>query len=306
MTGYIVKRLVLAVPVLLGVVTLVFFVMRVVPGDIARNLAGDNATVAQVDQLRHSLGLDKPVAVQYVTYIGKLARGDLGRSVYSRRSVAQELRSAFPRTVVLAVVALSIATVIGVSLGVLAASRPQTMFDYAGMGFAAISLAFPNFVLALVLVYVFAVKFGWLPASGKMDVKHLILPVTTIALRESAVTFRLTRATMLDAMHGDYVRTAWAKGLSERLVLMRHALRNALLPIVTLVGLQLGFTLGGAVIIESIFAYPGVGNLIVSSINQRDYAIVQGGVLVLAVFFVLINLTVDLSYSLIDPRVKHG
>ncbi len=306
MTGYIIKRLLLAVPVLLGVVTLVFIVMRVVPGDVARNLAGDSATVAQVQQARHNLGLDKPVLVQYVSYIGKLTRGDLGRSVYSRRSVAQELRNALPRTVVLAVVALTIATLIGVSLGVLAASRPQTVIDYAGMGFAAISLAFPNFVLALVLVYVFAVKFGWLPASGKMDVKHLILPVTTIALRESAVTFRLTRATMLDAMHGDYVRTARAKGLSERLVLMRHALRNALLPIVTLVGLQLGFTLGGAVIIESIFAYPGVGNLIVSSINQRDYAIVQGGVLVLAVFFVVINLTVDLSYSLIDPRVKHG
>jgi peptide/nickel transport system permease protein len=306
MTGYVVRRLLLTIPVLLGAVTLVFFVMRVIPGDVARNIAGQNATSAEVEEVRAQLGLDDPILAQYLRYMGGVLRGDLGKSVYSQYSVRQELMWKFPNTVVLAVTALLVASTLGISLGVIAAARQRTIVDYAAMTFSAGSLAFPNFVVALLLVFVFAENLGWLPATGNRDPKHMVLPVAALALRESAVIFRMSRATMLDVLHGDYIRTARAKGLSELRVLRGHALRNALLPVVTVIGLQLGFSLGGTVIIENIFAYPGVGNLIVSSINQRDYTIVQGGVLLLATGFVLINLAVDLIYSYIDPRVKHG
>jgi ABC-type dipeptide/oligopeptide/nickel transport system permease component len=304
--GYIVRRLLLTIPVLLGAVTIVFFVMRVIPGDVARNIAGQNATTQEVEEIRHQLGLDDSIFSQYLRYMSGVARGDLGRSVYSHFSVRQELMWKFPNTVVLAVASLALAAVVGITMGVIAAARQRTIVDYACMTFAAGSLAFPNFVVALMLVYVFAEQLGWLPATGARDPKHMILPVTALALREAAVLFRMSRATMLDVLHGDFVRTARAKGLTETRVLRVHALRNALLPVVTVLGLQLGFALGGTVIIESIFAYPGVGNLIVSSINQRDYTIVQGGVLLLATGFVFVNLIVDLLYGYIDPRVRHG
>lgn len=296
----------LTIPVILGAVTLVFFVMRVIPGDVARNIAGQNATSAEVEEIRERMGFNDPLVAQYARYMGGVLRGDLGRSVYSRLPVWQELMWKFPNTVVLAFTSVTIAAITGVTLGVIAAARQRTVVDYAAMTFSAASLAFPNFVFGLLLIFVFAEQLGWLPATGRVEPRHLILPVAALALREAGVIFRMSRATMLDVLHGDFIRTARAKGLSETSVLRRHALRNALLPVVTIIGLQLGFSLSGTVIIETIFAYPGVGNLIVSSINQRDYTIVQGGVLLLAICFVMINLGVDLIYSWIDPRVKHG
>lgn len=306
LAAYILRRIVYMLPTILGVVTLVFFIMRVVPGDVARNIAGIDATAEEVQEIRERLNLDRPVWEQYSLYLSGLARGDLGKSVYSPYSVSQELRWKLPATLTLALTSLALAIIVGITLGVLAAARPQSLVDYTAMGYAALSLALPNFVLALVLIHVFAERLRLLPATGAMDLKHLVLPVTVLALRESAVLLRMTRATMLDVLHSDYIRTARAKGLNARVVLLRHALRNALAPIVTIIGVQLGFALAGTVVIETVFGYPGVGNLIVQSLNQRDYTIVQGGVLLIATMFVIVNLLVDLSYTLIDPRISYA
>ncbi len=306
MGKYVIRRLLLMVPTLLGVVTLVFFVMRIVPGDVARNIAGTDATPEQVQQVKERLGLDRPVAVQYVDYVANLVQGDLGTSAYTPYSVVYELRLRIPRTMALALMALSLASVLGITMGVAAAAKRGSPLDWACQTFAAGSLALPNFVLALALIFIFSERLRWLPSTAEMSPRHLILPVLALGVRESAVIMRMTRATVLDTLHGDYIRTARAKGLSEVRVLTHHALRNALLPVVTVIGLQAGFALSGTVIIETIFNFPGVGRLVVASLNQRDYPMVQGGVLVIGASFLLVNLLVDLTYAWIDPRIRYG
>jgi peptide/nickel transport system permease protein len=304
MLTYVIRRTALLPVVALGVVTVVFFVMRVVPADVARLVAGIEATPDQVEEVRTQLGLDDPLWKQYGDYTLDAARGEFGKSLYTNREVRSDVLAKFQNTAVLAVASTALAVVLGVSLGVLAAAKYQTPTDSVASIVAAASLAMPRFWLALMLIYLFAEKLQWLPALGGTDPKHLVLPAISMGLPASAVIARMTRATMLEVLHQDYIRTARAKGLATRVVLIRHALRPASLQIVTVIGLQLGFMLGGSVIVETIFAYPGLGTLIVRSVQTRDFPVVQGGVILVGVSFALVNLIVDIGYAYLDPRVR--
>jgi peptide/nickel transport system permease protein len=292
--------------VVLGVVTLVFFIMRVIPSDVARLVAGVDATPQQVETVRSQLGLDRPVWSQYGAYLGEVVRGDLGRSIYSRRPVAPEIWDKFRNTALLTVTSMAIAVTLGLTLGVVAASKPHSLWDNVASVISAGGLAMPRFWLGLMLILIFAERLRWFPARGGTDPYYLILPALSLAIPASATIARMTRATLLDVLHEDFIRTARAKGLREHAVTIRHALKPALLPVVTVVGLQLGFMLGGSVIVETVFAYPGVGSLVVRAIQTRDYPIVQGGVVFIALSFAAINLLVDLSYGWLDPRIRHA
>lgn len=291
--------------VALGLVTVVFFVMRVIPADVARLVAGEAATESQVEAVRRQLKLDRPLWQQYLSYVREVAAADLGRSVYSNRPVQPEIVRRFRNTAVLALTSVTAAALLGVALGVVSAASPHSIWDAAASVLAAGGLSMPGFWLGLMLILVFAEKLRLFPALGGTDPRHLALPALTLGVPAAAAIARMTRATMLDVLHEDYIRTARAKGLRGRAVLLRHALRPAALPIVTVVGLRLGFTLGGSVVVETVFAYPGLGALIVGSIQTRDFPIVQGGVLFIALNFALINLLVDLSYAWLDPRIRY-
>jgi peptide/nickel transport system permease protein/oligopeptide transport system permease protein len=303
MLTFVARRLLLAVPVLLGVVFIVMLTIDLLPGDAVTLMLGEHATGDAVAKLREHLGLDKPFPVRYLDYIGRVLRGDLGRSIQQNRPVAAELGDAWPATLELTVAALLIAGVIGIASGVASAVWPNSAFDALARLGSLFGLSMPIFWTGLVLIVVFSLWLNWLPVGGAGSLSHLILPAVTLALPSVAMIARMTRSAVLDVLGEDYVRTARAKGVAEMWVLSRHALRNAFIPILTLLGLQSGQLMGGAVLTETVFAWPGLGRLMVKAIFARDYILLQGAVLVFALAFVLINLLVDLSYGLLDPRI---
>jgi peptide/nickel transport system permease protein/oligopeptide transport system permease protein len=293
--------------VLVGISIVTFLMLHLVPGDPVLLFAGDKPmSEAQAAMIRHELGLDRPLAVQYEVYAGRLLRGDLGRALRSQRPVLDSILEVLPATVQLTLAALAIATAIGLALGVAAALAHRTWLDTAAMGIAILGVSMPVFYSSLLLLLFFSFTLGWLPATGEGGLDHLILPATALALVSSAVLARLVRSGMLGVLRQDYIVTARAKGLSRALVVRRHALRNALIPVITMLGLQLGALLGGAVVTETIFSRPGLGRLAVDAILNRDFPLVQGTVLVAAVVYVLVNLLVDIAYAAVDPRIHYG
>jgi ABC-type dipeptide/oligopeptide/nickel transport system permease component len=298
------RRLGLAVPVLLGVIFVVMLTNDLIPGDPVALMLGDAATKDAVAQLRDFLGLDKPLLVRYVQYLGHLATGDLGRSIQQNRPVVDELREAWPATLLLAVAALILATLVGVGAGIVSAVWPNSLFDALARLGALFGLSMPVFWIGLVLIVVFCLWLPWFPVGGTGSPIHLVLPAFTLALPSIAMIARMTRSSVLEVLREEYVRTARSKGVSEIPVVVKHALRNAAIPLVTLLGLQAGQLLGGAVLTETVFSWPGLGRLMVKAIFARDYVLVQGAILVFALTFVLVNLLVDLSYGALDPRVS--
>ena len=334
MLRFVVRRLLLVVPILLGLSILVFLWIRALPGDPAQALLGERANASLVAEVRHRYGLDKPIWTQYWAYLKETLSGDLGQSISSRRSVTSEIRQRFPATVELAVAAMIFAVGIGMPLGFFAAKYHGSFFDHFSLGFSLLGISIPIFFLAVILKYVFSVRLGWLPSIGQISVtrelkhptnfylldavlawdwgafwdvsRHLILPAIALGSIPLAIITRITRASVLDVQNEDYVRTARAKGLSPNIVDRRHVLRNAMLPISTIIGLQVGLLLSGAVLTETVFQYPGIGSWLANAIFNRDYPVIQGGILFLAVIFVLVNLLVDVSYAFINPRVRYG
>jgi peptide/nickel transport system permease protein len=310
------RRILLTVPSLLGVAIVVFVLMRFIPGDVVTGLVGDMQDISpeRLAELRRLFGLDLPVHVQFGQWLGAAIQGDLGSSLRTGRSVALDIGLRFPVTLQLTLMSLAIALALAFPIGVLAARYRGRWPDYVGSAFVLVGLSIPNFFLGILLILFFSLKLGWLPPAGYVpfaespveNVRRMILPSLALGLILAAATTRIMRSTMLEVLGRDYVRTARAKGLPERTVTLRHALRNALIPVVTVVGLQFGSLLGGAVIIEQVFSLPGIGRYALEGINLRDYPVVQGAILVIAASFVLVNLLVDVIYALIDPRVRYG
>ncbi|MDI3341371.1 MAG: ABC transporter permease [Sphaerobacter sp.] len=308
MVRYIIYRLVAAVPVVIGVTLAVFFMVRLVPGDPIDIMFANQAppTPEQRAAMRRQMGLDLPIHRQYLKFVADAARGDLGRSFRTQRPVMQEIKTRLPNTLKLTAASLVVAVLIGVSAGVAAATFRGTWIDNASVAVAILGVSIPGFWLGLMAIMLFAVKLGWFPVSGAGTWRHLVLPAFTLGLLSSAILARLTRASMLDALAGDYVRTARAKGLREFWVVMRHALRNALIPVITMLGLQIGGLLSGAFIIESVFGYSGVGLLAVGALQTRDFPLIQGIVLLVALIYVGVNLLVDIIYAVVDPRISYS
>ncbi len=306
MIWYVLRRLTLVIPTLIGVSVAVFAMVRFIPGDPALAMAGPHATPQYVEQVRRQLGLDDPLYIQYWKFLGALLQGDLGRSTRTGRPVTIELGDKFPHTVELTMASLLIATLLGLPAGIISATKRYSIFDNLSMLIALLGVSMPVFWLGLMLMLLFSVSLGWLPSSGRGTLLHLVLPAMTLGASSMAFVARITRSSMLEVLRQDYVTTARAKGLRERRVIYQHALKNSLIPVITVLGLQLGILLGGAVLTETVFAWPGVGRLMVDSIQARDYPVVQGAVLLLAVSFVLVNLLVDISYAFLDPRIKYN
>lgn len=304
MWQYLVRRLLMIVPVMFGVTLLVFLMMHITPADPALLMLGERATQAELDSLRKQMGLDKPLLVQYGTFLGKALQGDLGRSIRSNRPVSAELLDRLPHTIRLAMAAMVLASLVGVVVGVLSATRPHSAVDNLSTSTALLGVAMPNFWMGLMLQIIFAVMLGWLPVTGSEGWKAMILPAVTLGTGSTAIILRMTRSAMLEVVGMDYIRTARSKGLAERIVIYRHALRNALVPVVTVIGIVFGGLLGGAVITESVFSWPGIGGFMIASIRAKDFPVVQGAVLMLAVMAAMVNLIVDLVYALIDPRIR--
>jgi peptide/nickel transport system permease protein len=298
------SRLLSALITLLGVVTLVFFLIHLIPGDPVEYILGDSARPADRNALRQQLGLDQPLLQQYSSYLTNLLSLDLGRSLHSNQSVTAQLAERFPATLELALAAFVIAVLIAVPLGVMAARRRGTAWDASAMTMSLLGVSIPNFWLGPMLILLFSLWLGWTPVSGREQPGSLILPAITLGASLSAVLARMVRSTLLEVLNEDYIRTARAKGLKESSVIWRHALMNAMLPVVTLLGLQLGALLAGAVITETVFSWPGIGSLLIESIQKRDYPLVHGCVLLVAVSYLLVNTTTDLLYQLLDPRIR--
>jgi peptide/nickel transport system permease protein len=334
MLRYVVRRLFLLVPILLGVSILIFFWIRALPGNPATALLGERSTPKLVKEYKQRYGLDRPIPVQYWDYVKNTVKGDLGTSISSRRAVTYEIKQRFPATIELAFAAMIIAVGLGIPLGFLAAKRHGGLFDHSTLIGSLLGISIPIFFLAIILKYLFAVRWQWLPSVGRADVlsdakhptnfyvldalierdwsaladtiKHLILPGIALGSIPLAVITRITRAAVLDVQNEDYVRTARAKGLAPLTVDRRHVLRNALLPVSTIIGLQTGLLLSGAVLTETVFAYPGMGSWLRDAIFNSDYPVLQGGILFLAIVFVLVNLLVDISYAIINPRIRYS
>jgi peptide/nickel transport system permease protein len=302
---YTLRRLLIAIPILFTVVTLVFFIFRIVPGDPARMLAGEDASQEQIERIRAEWGLDQPVLVQYTTYLRRIAQGDLGQSIMTRRPVSTEIWYRFWNTIQLAITAIALATVCGVFFGTVSAVRRGSIWDFFATLISLLGISIPVFWLGLLLMYLFSIQLGFLPSAGKDGWKYFIMPTITLSVFSLAFITRITRSSLLETLHQDYVRTARAKGVQEMRVLISHALRNALLPVVTVVGLRFGYMLGGAVITEVVFAWPGIGRLLIQAVGARDIPVVQAILLVFAASFVLVNLTVDILYAYIDPRIRY-
>lgn len=297
-------RLLTSLVTLLGVVTLVFFLIHLIPGDPVEYILGDSARPADREALRAELGLDKPVLQQYADYIGGLLRFDLGESLHSKQAVSSLLLERLPATLELSVAAFLLAILIAFPLGVLAARRKGTAWDSGAMTLSLLGVSIPNFWLGPMLILLFSMWLGLTPVSGRDQPGALILPAVTLGVSLAAILARMVRSTLLDVLNEDYIRTARAKGVAESGVVWRHALRNALLPVITLLGLQFGALLAGSVITEKVFSWPGVGLLLIESIQQRDYPVVQGAVLLIALSYLLVNTTTDLLYRVIDPRIR--
>ncbi len=322
MRAYIIRRLILSIPALLMTLTLIFFMLRILPGDVAEAmlLGGASGTSGEAvpkevrEALLKDLGLDQPIPIQYAMYIWDTIRGDLGKSLYTNKSVWYEIGQRAPITIQIALLALVLSVIFGVPLGILSAIKQDTMPDYLARFFAIIFLAIPNFWLGLMVLLVGALTFNWMPPVGRVDLwvdpvqtlKQIFWPAMILASGSMAVKARLTRSSMLEVLREDYIRTARSKGLAENIIIMRHALKNALIPIVTVTGLQLANLLSGTVILERVFTIPGMGTLFINSINRRDYPVVQAVVFVIAISFVVINLLVDLLYGWLDPRISYA
>jgi peptide/nickel transport system permease protein len=332
MLRFVVRRLLLLVPILLGLSILLFLWIRALPGGPAESLLGERATPEAIEQIERVYGLDRPIHEQYLKYMENLLQGDLGTSISSRRAVTEEIGRRFPATIELALAAMVFAILLGIPLGFFAAKRYGSVFDHASLVTSLLGISIPVFFLAILLKYVFAVKLGWLPTIGRQDVLisadhptgfyvldgiltlnfeaawdailHLILPAVALGSIPLAIVARITRAAVLDVQNEDYVRTARAKGVAPRTVDGRHIFRNAMLPIVTIIGLQTGLLLSGAILTETVFAIPGMGTWLAEAIRDRDYPVLQGGILFVAVVFVVVNLLVDVSYALLDPRIR--
>jgi peptide/nickel transport system permease protein len=329
---FVIRRLLLLIPILIGLSILVFLWIRALPGGPAQSLLGERATESTVREIEEQYGLDDPIHVQYFRYVENVVSGDFGTSIRSRRPVSDELGERFPATIELALTAMLFSVVLGIPLGFFAAKRYGTIFDHGSLLASLLGVSIPIFFLAILLKYIFAIQLGLLPTVGRQDVlinidhptnfyvldaiiagnpeafwdaiEHLILPAIALGTIPLAIIARITRASVLDVQNEDYVRTARAKGLAPRTVDRRHVLRNALLPISTIIGLQMGLLLSGAVLTETVFAWPGMGTWLVEAIENRNYPVLQGGILFLAIVFVLVNLIVDLSYALINPRIR--
>jgi peptide/nickel transport system permease protein len=305
MLNYLIKRLLSTIPVLIGISLLLFFMLRMLPGDPAQVLAGQMATPQEIENIRRQLGLDRPIYQQYLTYLSRLARFDLGRSARTQNPVTEEIWARLPNTLLLAVVAITLACLLGIPAGIISAVRPYSWIDYLVTTSALFGMSMPVFWLGLMLVVVFSVILKWLPAGGTGSWQHVILPSVTLAAFVVAFISRMTRSAMLETLAQDYTTTARSKGLKERVVVIKHALKNAMIPIITVVGLQFGLLLGGAVLTETVFAWPGLGRLIVDSILARDYPVIQGAILIFGLLYIMVNLVVDLIYALVDPRIRY-
>lgn len=333
MTSYIIRRLLLLFPVLFGVCLATFLVMHLFTVDPAVVILGEHATTERIMALREELGLNKPIYVQFWDYISRAVQGDFGKSVITKTPITEELMKRFPATAELAIVAIIIASVFGVFFGTISAVKQNSIFDYGTMVAALMGVSMPIFWLGLMMIILFSVTLGWLPSSGRISIgmtpenitgmylldalltgnmpafidafEHLIMPAVALGAYSMAIIARMTRATMLETIRQDYIRTARAKGLTERVVIVKHALRNALIPVVTVIGLQMGALLGGAVLTETVFSWPGIGSYVVDGIMKTDYPRVQGAVLLIGTIFVLVNLVVDILYSYLDPRIQH-
>ena len=306
MLSYLLQRLFGACLVVVGVVSIVFLLIHLVPGDPVEIMLGESASTADRQALRTALDLDQPLHVQYLHYLGNLLQLDLGSSIHSRQPVTDLLQARIPATALLAAVTLVLTILLALPLGILAAVRHDTLWDTGAMGFSLLGVSIPNFWLGPLLIMVFSLWLGWLPVSGQGGVAAVVLPALTLGTGLAAVLSRMVRSSMLEVLHEDYLRTARAKGVPPLRVILHHALRNALLPVITLLGLQLGALLAGAVITETVFSWPGIGLLTIESIQSRDYPVVQACVLLISVTYVLVNLLTDLAYAWIDPRIRLG
>ncbi len=334
MLNYILRRLLFLIPLLLAISIVVFFMIHLIPGDPVQIMLGDKGTAEDAARLRAELGLDKPLHVQYFKFLSNLLKGDLGRSIRNRNPVIDEIGTSFPATIELTILSMIIASVIGVIAGIISAIKQYSLIDNATMVAALLGISMPVFWVGMMLMLIFASKLGWLPISGRISrmadlnvitnfyivdsiitqnlaafkstVSHLILPALTLATIPVAMIARMTRSTTLEVLNQDYIRTARAKGLPEKIVIIKHVLKNSLIPVVTIIGLQFGSFLGGAVLTETVFARAGVGRLLINGILGRDFPVIQGAVIFIATFFVFINLVVDILYSYLDPRIHYS
>lgn len=304
MLKYILKRLLLLIPVIVGISFIIFSIMQLTPGDPAREILGDNAAQEAVDALREEMGLNDPFLLQYGRYMWKAVRGDFGTSYQTGQSVMKQILERFPTTIYLAIGATLVAIIIGVPVGLISAVKQYSLMDDISTIFSMVLTAIPNFWLGLVLMLALSLKLKWFPAYGATSLKHFVLPWITLSCMTLAVLIRMTRSSMLEVIRQDYIRTARAKGAKERRIVFRHALRNALLPVITVIGTQLSVQLGGAIIVETVFSIPGLGTMIISGIKTKDIPVVMGGVMFIALVGGLVNLIVDIMYAYIDPRLK--
>jgi len=304
MLRYILRRLILLIPVMIGVIFLVFFIINLTPGDVASMILGDGATEERIAALREQMGLNDPLIVQYGRYMVDLLRGDLGDSYSTGRSVAGEIAQRFPNTLRLTISAIFLSVVISIPIGVISATRQYSIFDNVGMIVALVGISMPSFWTGLILIIIFSLHLGWFPSGGLAGFRSLILPAFTLAIASTASITRTTRSSMLEVIRQDYINTAKAKGVSKRKVINKHALRNALIPAVTVIGLEFGVLLGGAVLTETVFSWPGIGRLMVDSIQRKDTPMVLGCVIVFSLSFSIVNLIIDILYAFIDPRIK--
>ena len=306
MLAFIIRRLALSIPTLIGVMVVVFLLLYVAPGDPVQDMVGERADAETIARLRKELHLDEPLPKQFMLYAGGVLRGDLGNSYITQRPIIQDIKERFPKTLLLAGSAMLLASVLGIMIGVLSARNPGGWFDRLGLGLAYLGISFPVYWVGLILILVFAVNLKWLPPSGYGGIKYLILPALALGSRSIAFLARVTRSSMLEVLGSDFVRTARAKGLRESVVVGRHALRNALIPIITVLGLDFGYYLTGSILTETIFSWPGIGRYVVNAIARRDLPAINGTVLFLSAVFVLVNLITDLAYAKADPRVAYS
>ena len=305
MLGYTIKRILQVIPVLLIISFICFMMIRLVPGDPVANMLGVNASKEAIAAQRAELGLDKPLLTQYGDFLVKALQGALGKSITTRRPVIDEIAQRYPATLKLALGATVFAAVVGITFGVLSAVKQNKLTDIVIMVFSLLSVSTPSFFLALVMMLLFSIHLGWLPSMGLRTPLHYVLPIITLGMQSVGLIARTTRSSMLEVLRQDYIRTSRSRGISQAVIVMRHAFKNALIPVVTVVGLRFGGLLAGSMLVEAVFSVPGIGRFMVDGVLKRDYPVVQGTVLVLATTFVLVNLAVDLIYALIDPRIKY-
>ncbi|MDO4329538.1 MAG: ABC transporter permease subunit [Lachnospiraceae bacterium] len=304
MLRYTLKRIVGVIPTLIIVITFVFFFVRLIPGDPARMVAGEQATLQDVEAVREQLGLNKPIPIQYINYVGGLLHGDLGTSLRTKRPVITEVAARYGNTMSLTIASLIWSTIVGVLLGVWSGKHRGKWQDFTGMTLAVSGISLPNFWIGFLLIMLFAVKLRWLPTTGAGSWKNLVLPAITLGTSIAAIIARFTRSSIIEVLKEDYIRTARAKGLKEKKVTWGHAFRNSMISVVTVVGLQFGFLLGGSVVTEAVFAFPGLGQLLIESVNYRDYPAIQSLILIFSLQFIIINLVVDILYAVLNPEIK--